>query len=239
VAALIGFRLLSAPVASLPADPTTTTTTAIAPTPSTIARVTEQEAPLPTILPEQTVMAIAAAPTVTPSATLMPTSQVICTQAVNSRLALVYKQNDLGCAKTEGAVVWAAWQPFERGYMLWRQDENQSYAIFDGGAWAAIAERWSGQAIAGRGTPPPELWAPEREFGYAWGMNDDLFNRLGWAKTKEKGFCAFIQLFEHGFILQSYDSIEFCQDELDNYARSSDWTPILFAFTDDGRWRQP
>jgi hypothetical protein len=122
--------------------------------------------------------------------------------------------------------------------MLWRSDTDRAYAIFADGSWHTIDERWDNKAIPSHGNPPAGLQAPTRGFGYAWGVRDDLFNRLGWAKGGEKGFCALIQSFQHGFILKS-DTTEFCQDGLYNQARSPDWTPILFAATDTGQWWEP
>lgn len=177
-------------------------------------------------------------PTAKATVPVTPTIPAACTQPVNSQLVAIYHQNELGCASDSGAVVWAAWEPFERGYMLWRSDTDRAYAFFNDGTWRTIDERWDNKELPSRGDPPSGLQAPIRGFGYAWGLRDDLFNNLGWAKSEEKGFCALIQSFQGGFILQS-DTVEFCKEQLYNQARAPEWTPLVIAVTYDGLWRQP
>ena len=63
----------------------------------------------------------------------------------------------LGCAIGPTNVVWSAWQPFERGYMLWRSDLNTVYALFNDGRWVEVPEKWGGQPIRSRGDPPAGL----------------------------------------------------------------------------------
>ena len=133
--------------------------------------------------------------------------------------------------------MWAAWERFERGAMFWRSDTDLSYIFFNEGQWAPVNEHWDGKDVPSRGNPPQGLYAPERGFGYVWGIRDDLFNRLGWAKEQEKGFCALIQSFDKGFILQSSPT-EFCTpDNLYNHTHDPDWTPLFFSATADGQWR--
>lgn len=177
-------------------------------------------------------------PTAKATVPVTPTTATACAQPVNSQLVAIYHQNELGCASDSGAVVWAAWEPFERGYMLWRSDTDRAYAFFNNGTWRTIDERWDNKEIASRGDPPAGLQAPIRGFGYAWGLRDDLFNNLGWAKSEEKGVCALIQSFQGGFILQS-DTVEFCKEQLYNQARAPEWTLLIMAVTYDGLWRQP
>ena len=94
----------------------------------------------------------------------------------------------------DAQLIWAAWQTFERGYMLWRSDTDEAYAFIEGTPrrWLAIDERWDGSAVIGRGNPPAGLLTPERGFGYVWGLRDGLFSGLGWAEASEKGFCALV-----------------------------------------------
>jgi hypothetical protein len=112
--------------------------------------------------------------------------------------------------------------------MFWRNDTNRTFAFFNDGRWAPVDERWDGQPAPSRGDPPAGLRAPERGFGYAWAIRDDLFQRLGWAADQERGFCAVIKTFDRGFILQSSD-VEFCQDNLYNHARAPEWKPLLMV----------
>jgi hypothetical protein len=171
---------------------------------------------------------------VTPSPSPSPTAA--CSQPVDAAFADHYDAALLGCATAGAGVYWAAWEPFERGAMIWRSDTNQSLALFSNGRWSPLEQGWDGQEIPSRGEPPPGLQAPVRGFGYAWALRDDLFNQLGWARGEERGFCAAIQPFEHGFLLQS-STVEFCQDNLYNSAREPGWQPLQLAVLNDGSWR--
>lgn len=184
----------------------------------------------PTALPASPTAAATTAPT------QPPPPVATCQRTVYPPLAVAYDSQRLGCAVTDAALVWSAWEAFERGAMFWRSDTNRAFAFFNDSRWSPVDERWDGQPAPSRGDPPPGLRAPERGFGYAWAIRDDLFQRLGWATDQERGFCAVIQTFDRGFILQSSD-VEFCQDNLYNHARAADWKPLLLVVTVDGAWR--
>lgn len=176
-------------------------------------------------------------PTMTATVTPSPTATPVCTQQVEQQFAQLYDQAQFGCATTTPAIVWAAYQPFERGSMLWRSDSNTSYVFFAGGNWFPIELGWDGGPAADRGNPPPGLQTPQRGFGYVWSHNDDLFNGLGWARDQEKGFCALVQQFEQGFILRSSDVASCTPENLYNFAAAGDWTPLLIAAPDNTQWR--
>jgi len=176
-------------------------------------------------------------PTATATITPTATPQLACGQAVAPEFAALYDRNVLGCASAGPNLVWAAWERFERGAMFWRSDTDLSYTFFNEGQWAPVSEHWDGKDIPSRGNPPPGLRAPARGFGYVWGVRDDLFNRLGWAKEQEKGFCALIQPFEKGFILQSSPADACTPDKLYNHTHDADWSPLFFSVTSDGKWR--
>lgn len=207
----------SAPLANAPVSVTLTATTNPPMVPATT-------------LPATTVPTLAV--TLSPTATV----QAVCSYPVQEQFAPLYVQQELGCPTDAGAVVWSAWEPFERGAMLWRSDTDRAYAFFSDGLWLTIDERWDNQEIPNRGEPPAGLVAPSRGFGYAWAKRDELFQRLGWATTEEKGFCARVQSFEGGFILQS-DTVEFCREQLYNQARAPDWQPLSLVASYDGLWR--
>lgn len=172
----------------------------------------------------------------TPTMLVLTPTLVSCQRAVYASFATVYDGTRLGCAVNDAGLVWSAWEAFERGAMFWRSDNNRAYAFFTGNSWLPVNERWDDQPVPSRGEPPAGLRAPERGFGYAWGLRDDFFQRLGWATDQERGFCAIIQSFERGFILQSSD-VEFCQDNLYNHARAPEWQPLFLVVANDGSWR--
>jgi hypothetical protein len=171
------------------------------------------------------------------TSTVTPIVADLCPQSAEEVLVPVYDRQQFGCARGPAAVVWAAWQPFERGSMLWRSDTDAAYVFTGDGRWYPVPAAWDGSPAADRGQPPANLQAPVRGFGYVWGQSDELFSELGWATDNEKGFCAAVQNFERGFILRS-SSVPSCASEtLYNHATSADWSPLLLAATDDGRWR--
>ncbi len=177
-------------------------------------------------------------PTGTPTVTVTPspTATPSCSQQVEEIFMPLYNPDVLGCATSGANIVWAAYQPFERGSMLWRSDSDTSYVFYANGTWSPIAEGWDGGPAEDRGTPPPGLQAPQRGFGYVWSRSDEMFNGLGWANDQEKGFCAWVQEFEQGFILRSSDVPSCTAENLYNHAASGDWDPLLLVAGANNQW---
>ena len=201
--------LLAATQAALEANRATQTTDASQPTPTLAPTFTPLPASTltPTFAPTSTPTA---PPTRTP--TVSPTAP--CAVAVNPEMAAGWDLATLGCATGNAAVVWAAWQPYERGDMLWLSDSDWAYALHwqngtnsnagdwstDGNAW-----KWDGSSPDGVGlTPPSGLYEPVRGFGYVWrNFLGGTASAFGWATGPEKGFCANVQRFERGFAFRS------------------------------------
>lgn len=215
--------------------PTATGTVAPGTTPPFIPSHT----PPPTPIPPDT-------PTATPTLMPSPTPTSPCPLAVDGELAPAWDRGRLGCATGPANITWAAWEPFERGHMFWRDDINRVYVLhFQGGTnttagdWREILDEWDGSNPDGVGmSPPPGLHEPKRGFGWVWrtylgGPSGDL----GWARDIEKGFCAKIQPFERGLLLHS-NTVEFCLDNNYNYAREPSFPTLFFAFYGDGTWRR-
>ena len=240
--ALIGFGLAAAvafftlssrlnstpPTSTAPVTGTNTTAdataNAIVPLPDDTAQVTVTSSP-------------SATPTFTPVPTITPTPP--CIHERDGALTAANDESALGCPlSAPGQIIWAAWEPFERGAMLWRSDTDRAYVFAHDGNWSTVDERWNGEEQPYRGDPPPGLVIPERGFGYIWSASDILFNQLGWATDVEKGFCARVQEFERGFIIQS-EAVPSCTTEsLFNHGASADWQSIrLVATTDNERWQ--
>lgn len=102
--------------------------------------------------PRQT---LTAAPT--PSPTAPPTP---CASQPANFAAPGYNRDIFGCPRDGGQTVWAAWEPFERGSMLWRSDSNRSYFFTLGGQWQVINASWNGDTAPSRGDPPPDRANP-------------------------------------------------------------------------------
>jgi hypothetical protein len=189
-----------------------------------LSRPTDTPQPPPTSTP----------PPVPPTPTPGP---VPCAIAVDPELAGLYHRATLGCAVNEARVVWASWTPFERGHLIWRRDTNHVYGFFDSGWWVESFDQWDQVTAApSRGAPPPGLLAPERGAAWIWGTDDRFFNELGWARDKQKGFCALVQDFEggDGFLLRA-SMQEFCHEErLYSHAREGDFGLQALAATSAG-----
>jgi hypothetical protein len=204
----------------------------------------------------QTAAAIPSAthtPTWTPSPTATPTDKPVpptptCALAVEAQLAGAWDRDRLGCPTTGPATVWAAWEPFERGYLLWRSDTDKVYVFLMqsgsqriAGEWWETPDymKWDGSDPDGVGlSPPPGLYEPIRGFGWLWRTYlDGPDSQIGWATDEEKGFCATIQPFDSGLLFRS-NTVEFCEDRLFNWATHPSFTPLLFSLHGDGSWQR-
>ncbi|MGD8997526.1 MAG: hypothetical protein PVH80_05410, partial [Anaerolineae bacterium] len=142
----------------------------------------------------------------------------------------------LGCALADASIEWSAWQAFQGGAMLWRRDTEGITIYYEDGTWTELPDEWDQEsAIPSRGSPPPGKFHPQRGFGYAWGSRDELFERLAWALEREKGFCAKIQQFDLGVILQS-STVETCLADLFNWATHPDFNHVFLSIYNDGTY---
>ncbi|MFM7174809.1 MAG: hypothetical protein ACKO4U_17420, partial [Caldilinea sp.] len=53
----------------------------------------------------------------------------VCTEPLDSQLVALFDPGLLGCPTAPIRIVWAAYEPFERGAMLWRSDNNLTYLM--------------------------------------------------------------------------------------------------------------
>lgn len=221
------------------------------PTPTTVDLDTSTPTPPPTATaisgtPTAPFASVPPTPTRSPTATVthtpsptaqQATAQPTCSRAVDHQLASGWDRARLGCPTAQARTIWAAWERFEHGYMLWRGDMAVIITLFDDGTWAEFFDQWTeGQRIPSRGTAPSGLFAPTRGFGYVWSIHDDVRNHIGWALDEEKGFCARIQIFERGIIFQT-STVTSCQDGSYNWATHPSFTPLFIAVYQDGTWQ--
>lgn len=96
-------------------------------------------------------------------------------------------------------IVQAAFMPFERGYMFWRQDTNEIYVLANetdefSGTYSVYQDTWR------EGMPetdpniqaPEEFIQPERGFGQAWRTYPGVRDSLGWGISSTQGYTALI-----------------------------------------------
>lgn len=186
---------------------------------SPVATEASQAYPAPTALPES----------------YPPPDMSLCAAQPDEEVADLYRP-ELGCAQAEAQVVWAAWQPFEGGEMLWRRDTEATYVFLAEGSRLVFPEPWAERPWNERGDPPEGLQAPIRGFGFVWGEHDQLFQDLGWARDEERGICARVQDFERGFLLISSPAPICTPENYYNHAAQAGWTPLRLAAGPVGRW---
>jgi hypothetical protein len=93
--------------------------------------------------------------------------------------------------------VWATYQRYERGHMIWRADNGTIYAFSEtDGQWGAFPPAaYARQPDNPFFNVPPGRIRPILGFGKLWGSNADVRDRLGWATAPEQGYLARIQIF--------------------------------------------
>jgi photosystem II stability/assembly factor-like uncharacterized protein len=157
---------------------------------------------------------------VAPAIAPLPTR---CVQAVDPRLLL--RKGDgidgLGCAVGPARESGAAFQPFERGYMFWRDDLRWIYVLQGDGTWASSEDTWNPELSEPDLIAPQGLYAPVRGFARVW--VHDLKgppSSIGWGTAPERGYTMVVQPFAHGMLLSGTEG-------------------EVYALYDDGTWEQP
>ena len=83
-----------------------------------------------------------------------------------------------------------AFQPFERGFMLWRGDTGDIWVLNNNGTTRYFSES-DYSALPDNpveALPPDDKSKPIRGFGRVWGNNPDIQETLGWALRSEVGY---------------------------------------------------
>lgn len=88
----------------------------------------------------------------------------------------------------------AAYQPFERGFMVWRPDSDTVWVFVQEAPGSHVfRDNWDGEAIIGDEEPPAGLLQPVRGFGNVWLENAWVSQSLGWATATEKAYTMELQ----------------------------------------------
>jgi hypothetical protein len=250
LARLMVAQTAEAQSAAQAATSVTDTPVAAVPTPPATEIPAAASTATPTVLPTPTVMSTrppATTAAASPVPGLTPGPATACPVAVDPQLAAGWDQAKLGCPTAKAAVIWAAWEPFQRGDMFWRNDIDWIYELHWGngtdaarGDWSTgkDAWKWDGSYPDGRGlTPPSGLFEPIRGFGYVWyEFLAGPDSAMGWATAQEMGFCASLQPFENGLIFHS--SGQPCEAGTYNWATNPSFTPLFFTLYADGSWER-
>jgi hypothetical protein len=102
------------------------------------------------------------------------------------------------CPLTQGRVR-AAYESFERGHIVWREDTREIYVLYENGSYESYEDTWQeGDPVNIPGTPPPGLLAPVRGFGDLYASYPHLQEQLGWATTTEAGYTMTVETIPGG-----------------------------------------
>lgn len=94
------------------------------------------------------------------------------------------------CPEDPALSVFAVWQPFEHGVMLWFSDTQQIFVMTDDGRTRVYEDVYVEGQPDPVAQPPSERFAPVRGFGQIWQALGGADSSLGWALTPEVGYDA-------------------------------------------------
>lgn len=95
------------------------------------------------------------------------------------------------CPNAPARMAQAAYQPFERGLMVWF--EGRIWWLDNGGNGRIEPDRWAGGDVVYDETPPAGLYQPVRGFGTLWVADSSVRSALGWATAPEQGYTLQVQ----------------------------------------------
>ncbi len=95
------------------------------------------------------------------------------------------------CPNAPARLAQAAYQPFERGLMIWF--EGRIWWLDSGGNGRIDPDRWAGGEVTFDQTPPEGLYQPIRGFGTLWVSDPGVRSALGWATAPEQGYSIQVQ----------------------------------------------
>ena len=102
---------------------------------------------------------------------------------------------------------WTATQRFERGLMLWREDQRMIYVIASDGTWRKTIDNWttSMSEASCPDVPPAGKFQPIRGFGLIWCNTPGMKSLVGWGLEAEHGITGQYQIFQGGEMLRAED----------------------------------
>jgi hypothetical protein len=119
-------------------------------------------------------------------------------------------QQRLGCATGAPYTVKLVAQPFQTGFMFWRET-REIYIVSTAGlqkgaptdSFWRVSDNWNESIPASDPAlvAPAGLFQPVRGFGYVWRSNAAIRNSLGWALAGEQPYDSTWQNFERGWMM--------------------------------------
>lgn len=160
------------------------------------------------------------APTNTSTATaLSAPSPTPCALPAGPTFARVWNRELMGCPLSNESGVTGAYETFERGFMLWCQDNDGHYAVFDDGAHSRFVFP-SAEPPEFACTEAAQLGRPRRGFSQVWCNYPEVRQRIGNAMDDEIGNDRPLQVFQQGFMI-------FIPER-----------NAIYALLDNGSWRR-
>lgn len=192
-------KLTASPTVLVTATPTLIATHTPIPTPTATATVIRTATPTATYTPT---------PTWTP--TPRPSATEACTLAAGPTFAPLWTgvvRNSIGCPTSQERGVFTAYQEFDGGFMVWRQDRADIvYVFYNDGTYGEFIPTWQDgtpeYSCPDTNTPSTSPPTPRRGFGSVWCNYPVVRQRLGWADTDEIGDWRNLQDFQRGLMLQ-------------------------------------
>jgi hypothetical protein len=92
------------------------------------------------------------------------------------------------CPDEPARTVYAAYQPFERGAMIWFSDTQQIVILNSDGTFSVVSDVYEEGMPEPPLTPPDGLRTPVRGFRLVWEWLGGADSPLGWATADEIGF---------------------------------------------------
>jgi hypothetical protein len=101
---------------------------------------------------------------------------------------------DSDCPRNAVVSRTAAYQAFQRGFMVWLPiDELSLWVFYNDGIVDRYVDNWNNAAFTIEPAAPDGLIAPERGFGYLWNSTPAVRSGLGWATAGEQSYNAQFQ----------------------------------------------
>ena len=92
------------------------------------------------------------------------------------------------CPEAPARTVFAVWQPFEKGVLIWFSDVQQIFVMTNDGVLRVYADAYVEGQPDPSAAPPAGLFAPRRGFGLLWQGLGGANSPLGWATAPEVGY---------------------------------------------------
>jgi serine/threonine-protein kinase len=206
------FYVFFRPASGTAPDPTLTITKTITEEPSSSPTTRPSLAPTETATPRDATSTTVPSPTPTVRATSTPvvptdTPQPTCPDVTGTFASLWQQyQGRLGCATRGVYSIWTAYEPFEGGWMVWREDTDEIWVLYHNHVWESFPNQWyegdptyTCPDIAPNQSPP----TPLRGFGKLWCTHAGVRNQLGNALSAETGSDSLLQDFDRGVIVKT------------------------------------